>query len=268
MGVLVTRGFGAVVLCLIASMTAPVATLAADRDVIVQARSSYYSLKARGLSDFQCHINTDWEALLKAQMVTNPDGTRAGIARLSQILFTVKAGVDKDATVEHSTVAADNDQMAAGLAQVYSGMEQMVTGFFATWSPFMVTSVLPDPDSSYALQKVGSQWALTYKEDSNTDITTMMGDDLSVRDLQVVTPQFKSDIQPQFTGSNEGRLLTAYQATYFGQTPDENTVLQVRIDYQPVNGLTLPKTLNISGTYGTSAFAIAVTFVDCSATKK
>ena len=201
-------------------------------------------------------------------MVSNPDGARAGIARLSQIQFTITAGVDKQTTVAHTTVAADNDQMAAGLAQVYSGMEQMVTGFFDTWSPFMVTSMLPDPDSQYALQKVGSQWALTYKEDSDTDVTTMMGDDLAVRDLQVVTPQFKSDIQPQFTGSSEGRLLTAYQATYFGQTPDENTVLQVRIDYQSVNGLNLPKSLNLSGTYGTSAFAIAVTFVDCSATKR
>lgn len=268
MSLSVARGFGAAVCGFALSLIVSAGPgQAADRDVIAQARGTYYSLKAQGLDGFQCHIVPDWAEMLKDLMASDPDQARTAVARLRQIVFTVNAGVDKDTTVEHTTIAADNDKMAAGLAQVYSGMEQMVTGFFQTWSVFMINPPLPDPDSAYALQKVGSQWSLIYK-DGNTDVTTMMGDDLAVHDLQVVAPQFKSDIQPQFTGSSAGRLLTAYQATYFGQTPDETSVLQVRIDYQPVNGFTLPKTLNFSGTYGASAFAVAVAFTDCSAARR
>lgn len=268
MGLSVTRSVGAAALCSIMVMAGPVAANAADRDIIAQARGTYYNLTSQGLVDFQCHIVPDWSALLKELMASDPDQARKAIALLSQIQFTVTVGVGKDTIVEHTTVAAENDQVATGLAQVYSGMEQMVTGFFQTWSMFMITSSLPDPDSRYTLQKVGGQWALTYKDGSDTDVTTMMGEDLSVRDLHVVTPQFNSNIQPQFTGSNAGRLLTAYQATYLGQTPDETTVLQVRMDYQPINGLSLPKSLNLSGSYGASAFAIAVAFTDCSAAKR
>jgi hypothetical protein len=253
-------------MCLI--FLAPPAVHAADkRDVIEKARASYYSLKSNGLIQFQCNLTPDWEALLKDTRKSDPDGTDRAVRTLKQLRFTVSLGTSGSAKVTHTTVTPTNGQMAEGLNKVYGGMEQMVSGFFDTWSPFMVTSPLPAVDSNYVLDEKQGQWNLSYKE-GTADVATTMSRDLAISALKVTTPEFNSTIQPQFSRSPKGFVLTGYQAEYFGKSPDEATKLNVRIAYQEVDGLQLPQTLSLDGSYGGSPFQVAVTFSGCRATKQ
>jgi hypothetical protein len=240
---------------------------AADKkEVVKQARSAYYSLQSQGLVEFQCNMAPDWEALLQDARKADPARADQAITTLKQLQFTVSLGRTGSAKVTHTAVAAANDQMAQGLNQVYTGMEQMVTGFFQTWSPFMLSSPLPEAESDFQMEEQAGQWNLIYK-DGTADVVTTMGKNFAIQELKVITEEFTSTIQPGFTSTPKGFLLTRYQANYHGKSPAETTQLNVGIAYQEVNGLQLPKKLDLSGSYGGNPFAMEITFSGCQATK-
>jgi hypothetical protein len=241
------------------------ANAADKKDVVREARAAYYSLQTRGLSQFQCNMTPNWDSLLADTKKTNPVGADRAISMLRQLQFTVTQGSRGPAKVTHTTITATDDKMAEGLNQIYSGMEQMVSGFFDTWSPFMVSSPFPDTGSNYQLADEGALWSLSYKDGPSAQVVTTMTKGLLIRELKVNTPQFSSSIRPQFTDSAQGMLLTGYQADYVGQSPSETTHLQVGIAYQTVNGFQLPQKLNLGGSYGGSPFQVEVTFSGCQA---
>lgn len=267
------HGLGCAVVVMCALLLTAAAAGAADKkaadkkEIIKQARSAYYSLQSQGLVEFQCNMAPNWEALLQETRKTDGPGVDRAIRTLKQLQFTVALGSAGSAKVTHTTVAATNDQMAEGLNQIYSGMEQMVSGFFDTWSPFMRTSPFPEVEGSYELADQGGQWVLSYKEGTAAVVTTM-GKDFAIHELKVETSEFLSSLQPQFTRSHGGFLLTGYQADYRGKSASDATKLKVGIDYQEVSGLQLPKKLDLSGNYGGTPFQMQVTFLECKATKK
>ncbi|MDA8154831.1 MAG: hypothetical protein M0Z52_00025 [Actinomycetota bacterium] len=158
--------------------------------------------------------------------------------------------------------------MNAALEQIYGGMEQMTSGFFDTWKLFMLNRPLPEANSEYKLETAGpQQYLLTYKE-GTADIATNMGQNFAISNLKVVTPQFNSSIQPSFTTSPDGYILSAYTADYTSGNPAEATKLNVTMDYQVVQGLQMLKDLSLSGTYGGNPFGVNLTFSDCTLTKK
>lgn len=250
------------------SLTAATAGAADKKEVVQQARNSYYSLKTQGLVDFHCSLTPNWDALLADTKKQDPQAADKAIATLKQLQFTVSLGTTGSAKVTHTTLTPDNAEMAKGLNQIYGGMEQMVSGFFDTWSPFMISSPFPDADGVYDLADQGDVWNLSYKEGENTDVVNIMGKNLVIRELKVTTPQFSSSIRPQFTRSAQGLLLTGYDADYRGQSASETTQLKVGISYQMVNGLQLPQKLNLSGSYGGTPFQVEVAFSGCQATKQ
>jgi hypothetical protein len=236
-----------------------------DKQVVIErARSNYYSLQKQGLSRFQCNLAPNWDSLLAETMKTDPKGANRAIEILRPLQFTVSLGNTGSAKVTHNTIAAGSEQMA-GLNQIYSGMEQMVSGFFDTWSPFMMSSPFPSAGGNFELTDQGDLWNLSYKEGASTDVVTTMTKGLVIRELKVKTPQFSSSLRPQFSDSALGKLLTGYKADYVGQSPSETTHLEVEIAYQTVDGFQLPQKLDLAGSYGGSAFQIQVTFSGCKA---
>src|SRR5262249_35159063 len=154
----------------------------------------------------------------------------------------------------------------AGFADIYKGMEQMMSGFFDTWSPFAFNSIFPDPGSAYELSDAGPQYRLMYK-DGGADVETTMGRDFAISEVKVTSATFRSSLRPQLSKGAEGFVLTGYTADYEGQTKDEGTHLEVSINYQQVSGVKLPQTLNLKGSYGSNPFQMELGFSGCQANK-
>jgi len=277
----IVRRVGAVVaglylLCLAASAGAQ----ADKKEVLRRAHDSYYSLMSRGLVDFHCDMTPNWEALLAEQRKqvseeVDPEKRKEAserldraIATLKRIGFSVSVGTTGSAKVTHTTVAPENGEVAKGLDQIYTGMEQMTTGFFDTWAPFMISTPFPEVDSEYVLADQGDHWNLSYKEGLTTDVATTMSKDLVIRELKVNTPQFSSSMRPHFTRGPQGLLLAGYEADYRGRSPGDTTELRVGITYQDVNGFQLPQKLNVSGSQGGAAFQVEVAFSGCQTSGK
>jgi hypothetical protein len=257
--------FGAGVLSVALFTAAMQAQTADQKEIVKQARQSYYSLKNQGLADFQCTIVPNWHLLLTEQKLDAATVDRA-VLLLDKIHFSVSLAAGGEAKVTHNEVSAENAEVAKGLSQIYSGMEQMTTGFFQTWSAFSMSPALPEIEASYQLEKTGADYRLSYKE-GTADILTLLDRSFVMSSIRTTSPEFDSTIKPQFMKTAKGLLMTGYQATYTGKSAAETTELQIAIDYQAVDQLQLPQKLDLKGTYGGSPFHVEVTFSGCHATR-
>ena len=231
-----------------------------------KAYQSYYSLKHEGMTGFQCNMTPNWKDLLAESRKSNPAKVDEAIKTLKQIVFLVNVTAEGEAKVLHNEVPSENDQQAKGLSQIYSGMEQMTTGFFQTWSSFVVTPALPTPGADFQLEGTGSGYRLTYN-DGSADVVTTIGKDFEISQLKISTKEFVSTLEPQFKKTAKGLLLSGYHGDYQDIGSADKTDLHVNLDYQDVEGLQLPRTLNLKGTYGPTPFAVEVTFSGCHVTK-
>src|SRR5689334_21564477 len=139
------------------------AQTADKKEIVKQARQSYYSLIGQGLVEFKCTTVPNWKLLLAEQKL-DADTVDRTVELLNKIHFSVSLAAGGDAKVTHNDISAENEQMAKGLGQIYSGMEQMTTGFFQTWSVFSMSPALPEIGGDYQLQKTGAEYRLTYKD--------------------------------------------------------------------------------------------------------
>ena len=241
------------------------AQTADKKEIVKQARQSYYSLIGQGLVEFKCTTVPNWKLLLAEQKL-DADTVDRTVELLNKIHFSVSLAAGGDAKVTHNDISAENEQMAKGLGQIYSGMEQMTTGFFQTWSVFSMSPALPEIGGDYQLQKTGAEYRLTYK-DGTADVITILDRDFAMSYLKTTTPDFDSTIRPQFKKTAKGLLLAGYSATYTGKSAADTTELQIAIDYQAVDELQLPQKLDLKGTYGGSPFHVEVAFSGCHAVR-
>lgn len=217
--------------------------VAAQQEVVKRARQSYYSLRAAGLDEFQSTITPNWESVLRDQGISDPAQLQAALQLLSGLHFTMLLDHDGKVTVNHRTdVEPPNEQARQGFDQIYSGIDQAVSGFFATWSLFMLNSPFPASGSDFQLEDQGGQYRLSYKE-GDSDVVTLMGKDLVISEIKVTSPQFLSIVKPQVHKSANGFVLDGYVGDYKPISGPGIVHLVVKIEHGPVNGLQLPLNL-------------------------
>ena len=239
-----------------------VAASADPRDTLEKARLAHYSLQRDGLTDFGCAVQPNWEQIVvTARRAISPADEQA-LNVLKQLRITVAAAPARRAKVVRNELPAANDEQAKALQQIYSGMEQTLIGFFDTWSPFVMTSPLPPPTATVTLAEQQGQWSFTYKEGS-VDISAVLGEDYAIQAMRIGTPKMASLIQPAFTKSPHGFLLSALQSQYRPLPSGPTALLQMRIDYQTVSGFQLPKIIKVGGDDGTNGFQMEFSLTAC-----
>jgi len=237
-----------------------------DKQLLLRkARNAYYSLKKEGMQKFSCDMTPNWANLLEEQRKTNPAGIARAIEKLNQLKFSVEVDSKGDAKVQHTEIAAENPEMAQGLSQIYSGMEQMTTGFFQTWAVFVVRPALPEVGTEFRLESDAKLHHIAYKE-GETDVAVTMNRQFAINSVKVTAEKFVSTINPQFATTGKGYLLTGYDAEYQGATAEDRTVLHVKLDNQKVAGIQIPQKLALQGSYNGSPFAVEVAFSGCTPT--
>lgn len=238
------------------------ADVANKKEILQKARQAGYSLKGRGLLEFQAAVTPNWRPVLKDLLASNPAQAEEALKLLNGIHFLVSMDPDGVVKVTHQAdVAAPNAKAAEGFSQIYAGMEQAMTGFFDTWKPFMLTAALPDPESVYTLEETPTGYLLTYSE-GTTGVATTLSKELVITECKVNSPAFKSTVKPQFAKSSQGFLLTGYDATYDGASAGDHVVLTVQIENQETAGQQLPRKLTLSGVYQGSPFFMELAFSD------
>jgi len=234
-----------------------------DRKQVVQrARDSYYSLRRLGLVSYESSITPNWKVTLKDQIKADPPGADASLKLLDGLHFAMSLDPSGNVKVTHHTdVVPPSRQVADGFDQIYGGMEQAVSGLFATWSVFMLTSPFPEVESDYKLEETAGEYRLSYK-DGEADVTTRMTKELVITEITVQTSAFSSSIKPTLIKTQQGLVLSSYEGNYEPKSGPGTTHINAQFDYQDVNGLQLPHKVNLDAVYDGTPNQMELTFAD------
>jgi hypothetical protein len=232
------------------------------KEVMQRARAAYYSLRDRGLAEFQAGIKPTWEVVLKDQMRTDPASAQKGLNLLNTLHFVMSLDAAGKVKLDHSVdTPPPNERVAAGFNQIYEGMDKALTGFFDSWAPFMLTSPFPAVESEYQLEALGTEYRLSYK-DGSADVVTLMNKDFTITSIKVVSPEFSSVLKPLFTRNQKGLVLSGYSADYRPTSGKGVVQLNVQVEYQEVNGLQLPRKLSLDSVYDGEPTQMELVFSD------
>jgi|SRR5580658_395888 hypothetical protein len=259
------RGPILLVVSVIAGMCAPVASCADKSEVIRKANETYYSLSGNGLTAFRCQVLPDWDATYK-DLKMDAVGREQVLPAARRIHFSVAVGPTGAVSISHqSDVAPADEELAKRLRDTTSGLDQVLTGFFQTWSQFMVNSPLPGPVSGYQMEENGNGYRLTAdKKDVHAAIS--MGRDFVIDSMAAKTPDFEGTIHPHFVPHAGGLVLTKYEANYGNGSTSQ--ALSVKVEYQDIEGLPIPRIVTMTMSLPQGEINEPITFDDCRITKK
>ena len=227
------------------------------------AVTHYSWIMSTEVDHFECRLVPEWRPILVAQGASG-DALDKTVALLSQIDFRISFGPRRDATITHSEISAENETAAKGLNQIYSGMEQLSSGFFSTFSSLTYNrapfAFLTKPYRWSA----ADQTASFIENPGEAAIKLAFAGD-RIRQIDVNSKEFTSTVMPQYRLVGTKYRLMGYDATYADAAGSNRTVLSIGITYQPTDGFQIPASLNLSGSYNASPFAMKLAFTGCKA---
>ncbi len=256
---------GAGALAFAAAVASGAEPVADKEKVLEKARASYYSLQKAGLTRLTCTITPNWEMMLRDIRKNDPKEAARRLKIYQKIRFEITAPIDGDASVTHSYSGDEDPELTANLDSVYGGIEEGVSGFYSTWSGFVVTPFLPDPTEDYVLEQDHGDYRIS-SHDGGMDISAILGKDMAIKKARVITKEVDSTVLPTFKKVDGLYLLSGFDATY--QSGAEKPVaLHVLVDYQVVAGIQVPRKVNMTAGRRDQPFEVEVTFSDCRVAK-
>src|SRR5208282_370458 len=182
-----------------------------SREIVRRARQSYYSLKKQGLLEFRCNALPDWDSMYES-LKTDTAGREQLLPMLQKARFRIVLSPDGGSTISHeSDVAPPDEKIAQRLRDTIGGTEQMLTGFYQTWSQFVLNTLLPEEGSEYTVDDLGGKYRLSYKEGA-ADVVITLNHDFRIEEIEVTSPQFSAASKTQWSNTPKGLLLAAYGA--------------------------------------------------------
>jgi hypothetical protein len=236
--------------------------------VLTQARAAYYNLLSRGYKQYRFLAKPDWATLLGDQATSNPTGFDAAMAIFSKVRFDVVVDGEGRAKVSHNDVEVPNEQTKAGLTQVYSGMDQMLTGFFQTWTPFMIETPFTNVGTDLSVETVGAKYRVRWVESGTTKVEILTDQAFAVTEMKVNSPTFDSIIRPVFDRGPSGLVLASYEAEYKEKAPAPPIRIVVLIKNRSIQSLLMPSDLDLTAWVGDNKTHILMAFTDASLDKK
>lgn len=233
----------------------------ADRETVRAAREAYYSLAANGFQGMTADVEVDWAFILGRPLTSDEQRV------FGAIKFQVGLDANGAATVTATTPPPANENQRAGFAQITGGMDQMLTGFFQTWSMFMIASPLPSPGSAFQLQREAKSYRLSYRSGPAAVVTTLLKN-YAITSYTAASPDSTDTVRPVFTPTEDGFVLTGYAAEYVTPSGAGNTSLTVDLTYQDVAGLRLAKGMTLDSTYEGQASRVKIEFKNVAVKKR
>jgi hypothetical protein len=235
------------------------------KEIVSQARQSYYNLTNAGLNGFRCQVQPDFDATFKA-LKASPIVQDQVLPILRKTHFELLVGPNGASTVSHqSELPPPNEDVAGRVRNATAGVEQILTGFMETWSQFMINSTpLPDANGDYQLENLGNKYRITAKQGS-ADAVILMDLDYEITELKATTSELSGTIWPKFIRIKNQLILASY--VYSAQSGDPQE-LSVEIEYGDIEGLKLPAKVTATMKLPSGAVDFLLTFAGCQVDKR
>lgn len=201
------------------------------------ARERYYNLRTLGLSDVQVAIQPNWDVLLEG---TNPAPSARTL--LNNLHFWILIDAGDKLQLSHDAKAVPVDQVEA-VEKIFKGVNSSVTGFFRTWSIFLLSSPFPVPGSDYAVERRANGFRFLQQQ-NDLAVTIDTDNEFAITEIRAVTVDRTSSLKPILEKTPAGLVLKGYTAS--SQRPDgSNTTVQAALEYETVSGLRMLHKVNL-----------------------
>ena len=211
---------------------------------LTTAHAQYYTPTARGLSSFRCDASVDWKgtfARITGKEVA-PDSPE--LKYLQSVRLSVSDELQGTGSLDWTTDAAPTADSDAAIKQIRGGFQQMISGFFQTWNPYVNGSMVPLPDSTVTVTNAGDGVHLSGKAGSMT-LDEDFDRNMVLKQTVVVQPEIKVVATPTYDSTPEGLLVSRID-TVLNQPPTAPPVEAVMsVTYAKVDTYQLPSVVNV-----------------------
>lgn len=248
-------------LILAATLSTTGCNLVHQASLLQKARSQYYSYADVGVSEYHCDVTPDWVAFYTS-VNNQPPPDSPWQRYLHQAHLSFSAPTLSKATVRWiapQTIPTGSEKSAKTMQDSFTAM---VAGFLSAWRPSFSGTLLPSIPVSPITPK-GNGYTLTENDLENriTDVT--LDASLRITHLSTKAPTFTAEIDPTFTPSPQGLLLTQLDSrTHQPPSAPEDHVI-TRTAFQSIQGVPVPSSLLII----TEHSHIPMSFTNCGITR-
>src|ERR1051326_2684983 len=205
------------------------------------ARERYYNLRTLGLSDLRVTIQPNWDLLLEG---TNPAPSARTL--LNNLHFWISIDAADKLQLSHDGKAVPVDQVEA-VEKIFKGVNSSVTGFFRTWSIFLLSSPFPVPGSDYAVERRANGFRFLQKQ-NELEVTIDTDDEFAISEIRAVAVDRTSSLKPILEKTPAGLVLKGYSAS--SQRADgTRTTIQAALEYETVSGLRMLHKVNLDTSF-------------------
>jgi hypothetical protein len=210
-----------------------VAAFAADvSQVIKNARDSYYTLKSQGLKTFKCDAQPDWQKILEKIDMHPVSATDPRLKKLAGLHYAVAVDEQGQATVTPYMV--NGGPIDPSMDQMVSGMQQMLSGFYQTWTAMVITNPFPETYDGLKLRQEGDNFRVLVNDPTGTEI--LLDKNYTVTEMKMKLNDSTVLMFPKFDKTAKGFLLTSIDS----DINNGQQKVTLTIQYQEMQGLQMP----------------------------
>jgi hypothetical protein len=207
------------------------------------AKALYYTPTTSGLKSFHCDVTVDWKDLLARFGAPNLPATDPHLAYLQSIKLSIDDDLTGAGTLNWTSPASGD--MDDSVGKIRGGMEQMISGFFQSWNPFLNGSYIPALDATTTAKAEGDG-ILVHSGDASNDVNEHFDKNMLLTEMHVTTTAVDVKAHPVFTDTPHGRLITTLNSEV--HQPPTAPALNVTMSstYAPVATYQLPAVLTFT----------------------
>jgi hypothetical protein len=245
-------------LCAFLSVT----VFAADiKEVVKNAKASYYTLQGQGLRTFKCTVTPNWQKFLEdvEHKPLAPDNPKLKL--LKPVRFSVS--IDEQGQSKITPFTTTGEKIDPSLDQMISGFQDMLSGFYQTWTSMVLSGPFSESESGLTLQQEGDNYRILGK-DGGSDVEIKLTRDYLITEMKATIEGSIIDMFPKFAKTDKGLLMTSIDSDInHGQQR-----VAFEIKYQEIQGISLPGQVSIRVTLPTQVIAVEITFGNYEVSKR
>lgn len=212
-------------------------------------RAKYVTEPKLTAQGFSCEVRPEWREFPQAKYQRADSPLLDRLKRTRVRLMVAKGGTPLIEVEKPKKPKLDVKDLATA-DQLVGSIRQMVKGFYETWLAFGIMGPSAPADASIRtvmVKPVGLETVIEYKQGGATDWMSFDAKSRMLHFTQLLPGGAAVQESPQFEASSGGLLYTGthfdiHSGSANGQ-PD--SLGAYRIEYQKVDGLRLPKTLEV-----------------------
>jgi hypothetical protein len=209
----------------------------ADKKLVDDARSHYYSLPLSGFSSMKCSVKFD----LSTVPLVPSDNTDPKWKLVDATQFTLSIDIRGRPSVEHSYPISSAESERQAMSPITNLLTSLITGVFQTWPTKGLQGPVPPFDSQIqSILPMGDGYRLTLNVPGGPVEVTLNKDYLA---REIVSAGGKIVERPEYSPSSGGFIFVGNSAV------DTTQGSQVDVSYEikssDVNGLTVPSSVRL-----------------------